>query len=151
MGPVRIFFHNIPHYVLKSITWPYKPKKMVRYAGKCPTTPLWKLGPPRLLWPKIGHWEKMRYMLKMISTGLFAIDLALIYPKHNPEGPWHPPDTQQTPHRHLPDSVKYTFFGWKWATGRKWNTCLKQWSLDCFQLILCFYLPDNIQTPPDTI
>ena len=48
-------------------------------------------------------------MLKMISTGLFAIDLALMYPKHNPEGPWHPPDTQQTPHRRLPDSVKYTF------------------------------------------
>ena len=58
-----------------------------------------------------GHWEKMQYMLKMISTGLLAIDLALIYPKHNPEGPWHPSDTQQTPHRHLPDSVKYTFFG----------------------------------------
>ena len=38
-------------------------------------------------------------MLKIISTVLFAIDLALIYPKHNPEGPWHPPDTQQTPYR----------------------------------------------------
>ena len=99
MGPVRIFFHNPPQYVLKSITWPYKPKKMARNAGKCPTTPLWKSGPSSLFWPKIGHWEKMRYLFKMISTRPFPIDLALIHLRHNPEGPWHPPDTQQTPYR----------------------------------------------------
>ena len=83
-------FGDHPHCFLMSITWPCKPKKMTIEAGKCPTTPLSKLRPKGVFFPKT-------------------------------------------------------------ATGRKWNTCLKQWSLDCFQLILCFYLPDNIQTPPDTI
>ena len=40
----------------------------------------------------------------MILAGLFSMNLASIYLKHNPECPRHPPDSQQT----LPDSHKYT-------------------------------------------
>ena len=64
-----------------------------------PYHPPLKIGSVEPFWPKIGHWEKMRYLFKMISTRPFPINLALIHPRHNPEGPWHPPDTQQTPYR----------------------------------------------------
>ena len=64
-----------------------------------PDTPCWSL-----FWPNIGHWEKMSYLFKMISTRPFPIDLALIHLRHNPEGPWHPPDTHQTPNRHPTDT-----------------------------------------------
>ena len=64
-----------------------------------PYHPPLKIGSVEPFWPKIGHWEKMRYLFKMISTRPFPIDLALIHLRHNPEGPWHPPDTQLTPYR----------------------------------------------------
>ena len=42
----------------------------------------------------------MNYTKLIISTGLIAIDLASIGPRHNPECARHPPDTFQTPYRH---------------------------------------------------
>ena len=42
----------------------------------------------------------MNYTQLIISTGLIAIDLASIGPRHNPECARHPPDTFQTPYRH---------------------------------------------------
>ena len=86
-----------------------------------PYHPPLKIGSVEPFWPKIGHWEKMRYLFKMISTRPFPINLALIHPRHNPEGPWHPPDTYQTPNRHPqtpPDTPKHRRFYALEVTGR---------------------------------
>ena len=124
---------------------------MVRNAGKCPPTPLWKLSPPGLFWPKIGHWEKMRYLFKMISTRPFPIDLALIHPRHNPEGPWHPPDTHQTPNRHLTDSLKCMFFGRKQRKSTSWILFIIQLFWTSVTNILPIHLPDEERHHPDTL
>ena len=137
-----------------SITWPSEPKKMAIDPEKNPTTPRWKFRPKSLFWPKIGHWEKMKYLFKMISTRPFPIDLALIHPRHNPEGPWHPPDTHQTPNRHLTDSLKCMFFGRKQRKSTSWILRL----LFIIQLfstsmtnILPKHLPDEERHHPDTL
>ena len=59
---------------------------------------------------KIGHWKKINYTQLIIPTGLIAIDLAFIDPRHNPECARHPPDTSQTPYRHPTDTPKYGTF-----------------------------------------
>ena len=61
----------------------------------------------------------MNYTQLIISTGLIAIDLASIGPRHNPECARHPPDTSQTPSRHPTDTPKYGSFDQSEATGRK--------------------------------
>ena len=124
---------------------------MARNAGKCPTTPLWKLGPSSLFWPKIGHWEKMRYLFKMISTRPFPIDLALIHLRHNPEGPWHPPDTQQTPNWHLRDGLKCMFFWPKTGHCEKSQYMVKWYLQVCFQWIWHQYTSNTTQSVQDTL
>ena len=109
-----------------------------------PYHPPLKIGSARLFWPKIGHWEKMRYMLKMISTGLFAIDLALIYPKHNPEGPWHPPDTQQTPSRQR----KIHIFWLKIGHWEKMKYMLKTVVIGLFSIDFVFLPPRQYPDSP---
>ena len=120
-----------------------------------PYHPPLKIGSVEPFWPKIGHWEKMRYLFKMISTRPFPINLALIHPRHNPEGPWHPPDTHQTPNRHLTDSLKCMFFGRKQRKSTSWILRLL---FNYFQLAWQIYPPyacqrtkDTIQTPSDTL
>ena len=119
-----------------------------------PYHPPLKIGSVEPFWPKIGHWEKMRYLFKMISTRPFPIDLALIHPRHNPEGPWHPPDTHQTPNRHLTDSLKCMFFGRKQRKSTSWILRL----LFIIQLfstsmtnILPKHLPNEERHHPDTL
>ena len=120
-----------------SITWPSEPIKMAIDPEKNPTTPRWKFWPKSLFWPKIGHWEKMRNMIKMISTRLFAIDLALIYPKHNPEGPWHHPDTPT--HRR--------FYALE-VTGRTMQYLSAMTKYDFYWIAS---IPDSIQSHPNTL
>ena len=111
-----------------------------------PDTPCWSL-----FWPKIGHWEKMRYLFKMISTRPFPIDLALIHLRHNPEGPWHPPDTQQTPNWHLTDSLKCMFFWPKTGHCEKSQYMVKWYLQVCFQWIWHQYTSNTTQSVQDTL
>ena len=113
-----------------------------------PYHPPLKIGSVEPFWPKIGHWEKMRYLFKMISTRPFPINLALIHPRHNPEGPWHPPDTQQTPYR----QPKMHVFWPKTEKEHQLNiTTLIQLFWTSVTNILPIHLPDEERHHPDTL
>ena len=93
----------------------------------------------------------MRYLFKMISTRPFPIDLALIHLRHNPEGPWHPPDTQQTPNWHLTDSLKCMFFWPKTGHCEKSQYMVKWYLQVCFQWIWHQYTSNTTQSVQDTL
>ena len=116
-----------------------------------PYHPPLKIGSVEPFWPKIGHWEKMRYLFKMISTRPFPIDLALIHPRHNPEGPWHPPDTYQTPNRHPqapPDTPTHRRFYALEVTGRTMQYLSVMTKYDFYWIAS---IPDSIQSHPNTL
>ena len=90
----------------------------------------------------------------MIPTGFIAIDLAFIYPRHNPECARHPPDTSQIHSRHPTDTPKYGTF---WPIRDNWEKrkqLLKICLNGCLSIACISYpsrqYPEPFRQPPDT-
>ena len=71
-----------------------------------PYHPPLKIAAEERFFPKNGHWEKMKYMLKTVVIGLFSIDFVFLPPRQYPDSPRHHLDTPQTPHRHPTDTLQ---------------------------------------------
>ena len=112
-------------------------------------------GPDPLKLTKIGHWPKMKYTKLMIPTGLVAIHLAFIYPRHNPECPGHPPDTSQTPSRHPTDTPIYATFWPIRGNREKRKKKMKMSLIRCLSIACISYpprqYPESLRHLPDTL
>ena len=69
-----------------------------------PYHPPLKIAAEERFFPKNGHWEKMKYMLKTVVIGLFSIDFVFLPPRQYPDSPRHHPDTPRQKHLHVSES-----------------------------------------------
>ena len=116
-----------------------------------PYHPPLKIAAEERFFPKNGHWEKMKYMLKTVVIGLFSIDFVFLPPRQYPDSPRHHPDTPRhhpdTP-RHHPDTPTHRRFYALEVTGRTMQYLSAMTKYDFYWIAS---IPDSIQSHPNAL